>query len=65
MKQVYSSIEMIIVNDGSTTAKSITSYYIESKITNITLINQTNAGPSKSRNNGAHCRQATDVLGCG
>nr|WP_309759704.1 glycosyltransferase family A protein [Flavobacterium sp.] len=64
MKQVYSSIEMIIVNDGSTdnSEKVITSYIESKKITNITLINQANAGPSKSRNNGAHIATGTYLM---
>ena len=55
LKQSYSSIEMIIVNDGSTDqSEQVICAYIESKkITNITVINQVNAGPSASRNCGA------------
>jgi glycosyltransferase involved in cell wall biosynthesis len=54
-QQEYTSIEMIIVNDGSTDkSEQIISDYIKiNKITNILLINQINSGPSKSRNNGA------------
>ncbi len=64
IKQVYSSIEMIIVNDGSTdSSEQVISNYIESKkITNITLINQVNAGPSKSRNNGANIATGTYLM---
>jgi hypothetical protein len=46
---------MIIVNDGSTTtAKS--NYFISKEKIFITLINQANAGPSKSKQWCSHCK---------
>jgi len=54
-QQEYSSIEMIIVNDGSTDRSSqvISDYINNNNSANIILIDQVNSGPSKSRNNGA------------
>ncbi|MFV8345313.1 glycosyltransferase family 2 protein [Flavobacterium sp. ZB4P13] len=54
-QQEYSSIEMVIVNDGSTdrSTQVISDYIKNNNAANITLINQVNSGPSKSRNNGA------------
>ncbi len=54
-KQEYSSYEIIIVNDGSTdkSADIVSNFIKINNSNNITLINQINSGPSKSRNNGA------------
>lgn len=55
LNQTYKAIEIIIVNDGSNDAsvKVIQNYIAENNLTNITLLEQPNGGPSKARNNGA------------
>ncbi|UQD57404.1 glycosyltransferase [Flavobacterium sp. K5-23] len=52
--QEYTSIEIIIINDGSTdNSLDIVTNYISKNNLDIILINQKNTGASKARNNGA------------
>jgi glycosyltransferase involved in cell wall biosynthesis len=64
VKQDYSCIEIIIVNDGSTddTNQAVDKYIKKNDINNIILINQSNSGPSISRNNGASCATGEYLL---
>lgn len=62
--QTYNSIEIIIVNDGSSdnSEETIKNYIANHNDFNITLINQTNSGPSFARNNGAKKATGTYLL---
>lgn len=51
-KQEYSSLEIIIINDGSTDDTAVVCHEIERIYSNIVYLEQENQGPSVARNNG-------------
>lgn len=57
VNQTYTNIEIIIVNDGSTDKSQEVGEKLQSEFSNVTLVNQKNAGAAAARNHGMNKAQ--------